>query len=229
MSRHNVTNAPASVRAKLLNKSRLTKRPFSELLQYYAIERFLYRLSISKHRDSFFLKGALMFKAWNTLDHRPTMDIDLLGKTNNSVQNLETVCHDICDQVCPVDDGIVFFSHSVKGTKIQADAEYLGVRIEFQGKLNTAIVNMQIDIGFGDIISPKPQMVLYPIILDLPAPQLSGYTIESVIAEKLESMVKRGILTSRVNNPTAKAGGLRRDSPQAHVDQGMHSRILGDF
>src|ERR1700687_884836 len=101
MSRHNITNVPASIRDKLLNKSRTLKRPFLEILQYYSMERFLYRLSISEHASKFFLKGALMFRAWQTLDHRPTMDVDLLGKTTNSIQNLEAICRELCLQNVP--------------------------------------------------------------------------------------------------------------------------------
>ncbi len=200
MSRRNIVNIPASIRDKLLNKSRETKRPFLELLQYYSIERFLYRLSISDHARKFFLKGALMFRAWQASDHRATMDIDLLGKTINSVQNLENICREICQQETSLDDGISFFSNSVGGKIIQTEAEYEGIRIEFEGELNKAIIGMQIDIGFGDIITPGPQLLSYPTILDLPAPQLHGYTVESVIAEKLETMVKRGITNSRMKD-----------------------------
>lgn len=200
MSRHSVVNTPASIRDKLLNKSRESNRPFLELLQYYSIERFLYRLSISDHAHKFFLKGALMFRAWRALEHRATMDVDLLGKTANSVQNLESICREICEQKVELDDGIFFFSNAVKGKVIQTEAEYEGVRIEFEGDLNKAVVSMQIDVGFGDIITPGPQLLLYPTILDLPAPQLHAYTIESVIAEKLEIMMKRGMTNSRMKD-----------------------------
>lgn len=200
MSRHNIVNVPASIREKLLNKSRSTQRPFLELLQYYSIERFLYRLSISPHTHKFFLKGALMFKPWQVFDHRPTMDIDLLGKTINSVENLEIICREICEQLTPLNDGMRFFSSTVRGKIIQTDAEYEGIRIEFEGELHKAIVSMQIDVGFGDIIIPKPQPLSYPTILDLPAPQLQGYTVESVIAEKLETMIKRGMINSRMKD-----------------------------
>ena len=200
MNQRNIANVPASIRDKLLNKSRETKRPFIELLQYYSMERFLYRLSISDHARKFFLKGALMFRAWETADHRPTMDIDLLGKTINSIQNLENICRDLCEQNTLMVDGIIFFPNSVKGKIIQTEAEYEGIRIEFEGDLNKAIINMQIDVGFGDIIFPAPRLLSYPTILDLPAPQLQGYTPESVIAEKLEAMFKRGMLNSRLKD-----------------------------
>lgn len=95
-------NIPSSIRQKLLNRSKANKRPFLEILQYYAMERFLYRLSISSHAQKFFLKGALMFRAWQAENHRPTLDIDLLGKTTNSVANLENICRNICQRSVPV-------------------------------------------------------------------------------------------------------------------------------
>ena len=200
MSHRNIVNIPASMREKLLNKSRILKRPFVELLQYYSIERFLYRLSVSDHANKFFLKGALMFRVWQTLDHRATMDVDLLGKTSNSVENLEAICREICMQSVSLDDGIIFSSDTVRGKIIQTEAEYQGIRIEFESELNKAIINMQIDVGFGDIITPGPKLISYPTILDLPEPQLYGYTLETVIAEKLETMVKRGISNSRMKD-----------------------------
>lgn len=141
-----------------------------------------------------------MFRAWQTVDHRPTMDVDLLGKTMNTVENLEAICREICEQPTALDDGMRFSSNSVKGKVIQTDAEYEGVRIEFEGELNKALVAMQIDVGFGDVITPGPQLLSYPTILDLPAPQLQGYTLESVIAEKFETMIKRGMSNSRMKD-----------------------------
>lgn len=110
MTRRNIVDVPTSIRSRLLNKSKETKRPFHEVLQYYAMERFLYRLSISSHAKKFFLKGALMFKVWQATGHRPTMDIDLLGRTENNVEALENICRDICHQDISEKDGLVFFS-----------------------------------------------------------------------------------------------------------------------
>lgn len=200
MNPHKIVNIPISVRYKLLNKSKLMQRPFQEVLRYYAIERFLYRLSISRHKNKFFLKGALMFKAWESIDHRPTMDIDLLGKTKNSVQNLKKIAHEICLKEVPAKDGLIFLENSVQANPIQEGSEYKGVRVEFKAKLDTAIIPMQIDIGFGDIIFPSPKSLSYPTILDFPAPKLYGYTMESVIAEKLEALIKRGITNSRMKD-----------------------------
>jgi hypothetical protein len=127
------------------------------------------------------------------------MDIDLLGKTENSVSNLERICHEVC-QLNGSDDGMYFSADTVKGAIIQTEAEYEGVRVEFQGDLNKAIVHMQIDIGFGDVILPEPEIIPYPTLLEFPAPALQAYTRESVIAEKFETMVKRGLLNSRMKD-----------------------------
>ncbi len=192
-------NIAASVRQRLHNKARETGRPFSELLQYFAMERFLYRLAKSTHADKFILKGALMFAAWQAPVARPTMDIDLLGITDNGVDAIVAVARDICVQAVEA-DGLVFDPDSVGGERIVEDADYGGVRVRFRGTLGTARVSMQLDIGFGDVVVPKPKMADYPTILDLPAPRLRGYSRESAVAEKFEAMVKLGVLNSRVKD-----------------------------
>jgi predicted nucleotidyltransferase component of viral defense system len=192
-------NIAASVRQRLLNMSRETDRPFNEVLQYFAMERFLYRLSQSAHEKKFILKGALTLVAWRVSVNRPTMDIDFLGMTDNRIESIVAVVQDICRQdVEP--DGLVFDPASVEGERIVEDADYEGVRIRFRGTLETARIAMQLDIGFGDVIVPKPEVLDYPVILDLPAPSLRGYSRESVIAEKFEAMVKLGLLNSRVKD-----------------------------
>ncbi len=196
----NLRNVSASIRQRLLNYSKEHKRPFLEVLQYFAIERFLYRLSLSPHAHKFYLKGALMFRAWQTSVHRPTMDIDLLGKTSNSPGNLRSICAEICQQHSPCPDGISFRSTEIQATTIQTSSEYEGVRIEFFSELDRAQIKMQIDVGFGDLITPAPQLLHYPSLLDLPAPQLYGYTPETVFAEKLETVVKRGMLNTRIKD-----------------------------
>ena len=195
-----IINLPASVRSRLFNISKETKRPFIEVLQYFAIERFLYRLSISSHAEKFFLKGALMFKAWKTFEHRPTMDINLLGRTDNTIASIENTFKDVSQLKPLIDDGLLFFSETVRGSLILSDAEYEGVRIELTSELSDAIIPIQVDIGFGDLIFPSPQTILYPTLLDHPAPKLQGYTPESVIAEKFETMVRRGLLNSRMKD-----------------------------
>lgn len=199
MTQRRGPNVAASVRQRLLNKARETDRPFSELLQYFAMERFLYRLSKSVHADKFVLKGALMFTAWHAPVTRPTVDIDLLGITDNSVEAIVTVVKDICRQEVEP-DGLVFDPAGVEGERIVEDADYTGVRARFRGTLGTARIIMQLDIGFGDVVVPKPESADYPTILELPAPSLRGYSRESAVAEKFEAMVKLGVLNSRVKD-----------------------------
>jgi hypothetical protein len=192
-------NIAASVRHRLLNKARETGRPFNELLQYFAMERFLYRLSRSPHTDNFVLKGALMLTVWKAPLSRPTIDIDLLGRTDNTIQAIAAVTKDIClQEVEP--DGIAFDVNSIEGVQITEDADYEGIRVRFRGSLDTARFVMQLDIGFGDVVVPSPELMDYPTILDLPGPQLRGYSRESTIAEKFETMVKLGILNSRMKD-----------------------------
>jgi len=194
-----VKNVAASVRQRLLNKARVEQRPFNELLQYYAMERFLYRLSQSRHAKKFILKGALMLRAWQSSEFRPTMDIDLLGKTSNQEDSLKSQARDILT-VEVEDDGLVFDPETIRAESITEDADYHGMRIRFDGKLGTARVRMQIDIGFGDIIYPEATKSELPTMLDHPAPSLLCYSRESAIAEKFEAMVKLGELNSRMKD-----------------------------
>ncbi len=194
-----VKNISASVRQRLLNRARAEKRPFSELLQYYAMERLLYRLSISRHADRFILKGALMLRAWCLSDSRPTMDIDLLGRTNSAEANIVEQVRDIL-AMKDVSDGLVFYADSIKSERIDEDADYNGLRILFTGELDRARIHMQIDIGFGDTVYPRPEVRELPTILDHAVPRLLCYSRESMIAEKFEAMVKLGMLNSRMKD-----------------------------
>jgi len=196
---HPSKNIAASVRQRLLNKAKETGRIFSELLQYFAMERFLYRLSKSRYADNFVLKGALMLTAWEAPLTRPTMDIDLLGRIDNSIETIVDVTREMCRQEVEP-DGIVFDVTTIEAERIAEDAEYEGIRVRFRGSLDTAQIVMQLDIGFGDIIIPSSELTNYPTLLDLPAPHLCGYSRESTIAEKFEAMVKLGILNSRMKD-----------------------------
>lgn len=197
-------NIIASIRQRLLNRAKSDQRPFSELLQYYAMERFLYRLSQSAHAQHFILKGALMLRVWlsplsNHVSSRPTMDIDMLGKTSNDEFNIILQIKEILNvEVEP--DGLAFDPTSIQSEKITEDANYQGVRLLFRGTLGTARINMQIDIGFGDIVHPTPEESELPTILNLTAPRLLCYSRESTIAEKFEAMVKLGKLNSRMKD-----------------------------
>ena len=192
-------NLSESILQRLKNQAKATHRRTDELLRYYAMERFLYRLSISKHCSNFFLKGGLMLKAWAISDHRPTLDIDLLGKTNNDFNNLKTIIKDICLQEA-INDGITYETSTIDLSEIQVDGEYQGVRILFKAKLDSAKIPMQLDIGFSDVIFPEPAFITYPVILEFPSPHLQGYTPESVIAEKFEAMMKLGLINTRMKD-----------------------------
>jgi hypothetical protein len=194
-----VKNMGASVRQRLLNHAKDSDRPFAEVLQYYAMERFLYRLSVSPHADKFLLKGALLLTAWQAPISRPTMDIDLLGRTDNAIDSIVQLMQEVAQLDVP-DDGLAFVITSFSGAAIREDADYSGVRVAFTGLLNAARVHMQIDIGFGDVVTPGPERLTYPTLLDFPAPILSGYSRETVMAEKLQALVQLRMLNTRMKD-----------------------------
>lgn len=193
------TNTAASVRARLANQARAGHRPFQEVLQHYGLERLLYRLAQSPHRSRFLLKGALLLNAWNAPVSRPTRDIDLLGYAENDVAVMEAMFREIC-AVDVVDDGLRFDATTLIGRRIKEDADYQGVRLTFVAFLDKARIPMQIDIGFGDVVTPSAEERNYPTLLDLPAPHLRMYPRETVIAEKFEAMVQLGTLNTRMKD-----------------------------
>lgn len=194
-----VKNMGASVRQRLLNYAKASGRPFAEVLQYYAMERFLYRLSVSPHSNRFLLKGALLLTAWQAPISRPTMDIDLLGRTSNEIDAMIQIMKEVA-QLDVENDGIVFDTASFTGEAIREDADYSGVRVAFTERLSVARIHMQIDIGFGDVVTPEPEKLSYPTILDFPAPVLFGYSRETVMAEKLQALVQLRMLNSRMKD-----------------------------
>jgi len=192
-------NISASTRQRLFNMAHDANRSFNEILQYYAIERFLYRISQSMHADKFILKGALLFIAWGTSPFRPTRDIDLLGLTTNELDGIERIFRELCDQDIET-DGLIFDKESVKSERITEDADYEGVRINLIGYLGKAKIPLQIDIGFEDVVTPAPIVLKYPTILPMPVPILRGYPPESVVAEKLQALVFLGSINSRMKD-----------------------------
>lgn len=193
------TNITASIHQRLLNLARASNRPFNELLQYFAIERFLYRVSLSPYREQFVLKGAQMLRAWEAPLARPTMDVDMLaGRTANTVENLERIVRECCE--IEAEDGVLFDGTSARGEAISKDAEYKGVRVRVRGTLGKIRLNVQIDFGFGDVVVPQPVPTELPQLLDLGAPRLLGYTPESTIAEKFQAMVALDIANTRIKD-----------------------------
>ncbi len=192
-------NLPASVRQRLLNLSRQEGRSFNEVLQYYAMERFLYRLSQSAHARTFVLKGAMMLRVWGATELRPTMDIDLLGRTGNEEEAIVSQFRSVLErEVEP--DGLFFDAETLRAEKIKEDADYEGIRVRFSGLLDTARINLQIDIGFGDVVHPAPEETTLPTMLAFPAPVMLCYNRETAIAEKAEAMITLGELNSRMKD-----------------------------
>ena len=199
MTKRKVKDIAASVRARLQKNAKETERPFQEVLQYFAMERFLYRLAQSSHAEKLVLKGGLMFTAWRAPSTRPTRDIDFLAKMPNDVETILQVVREVCQlQVEP--DGLEFDVDSLNGSIIKEDADYEGVRITFRAYLQNARIPMQIDMGFGDVIVPSATLMEYPTILDHAPPSLYAYSRETTIAEKFEAMVKLGQLNSRLRD-----------------------------
>lgn len=194
-----VTNIAASVRQRLLNLARQRREEFGLLLTRYALERLLYRISRSEYRQTFILKGALLFDLWVDEAHRPTRDADFLAHGESAPARFETIFSELCTQ--PVeDDGLLFDPSTVQAIRIKEDADYEGVRVTFVGTLANARIPVQIDIGFGDAITPAPKETAFPTLLDLPKPVLLTYPKETVIAEKFEAMVKLAIANSRMKD-----------------------------
>ena len=192
-------NVGASVRARLLDRARAERSDFQILLTRYALERLLYRLSVSPYRDRFILKGAMLFVTWVADPFRPTRDLDLLGHGDQAAgANAETF-RTICAQ--PVaDDGVTFDVAALTAAAIREEVEYGGVRVRTTANIARARIPIQVDIGFGDVVTPAPVEIDYPVLLDAPAPHLRAYPVETVVAEKFEALVTFGIANSRLKD-----------------------------
>lgn len=194
-----IKNRAASIRARLKQHSDMSKQDFNLTLIHYGLERLLYRMSISEHGQNFLLKGALLFALWYDVPHRPTRDADLLGFGPDDIHSVEKVFRNLSRMI--VDDGIEFDPQSVKGTKIRKEAGYGGVRVDMVAKLDGARIALQIDIGFGDAVTPGPESVTYPVLLnDLPAPTLRTYPKYTVVAEKFQAICVLGMTNSRMKD-----------------------------
>lgn len=199
MRKRPIKDVARSAHQRLLNLARQTDRRFNDLVQYYADERWLYRLSQSEYGDRFVLKGALMLLVWNAPVMRPTRDIDLLGRVSNNLNSIRSVIAEVCR--APVeDDGLPFDASSATTEPIAEDADYEGVRAAFRALLGHTRIAMQIDIGFSDVITPGPVAINYPTLLGQAPARLIAYNRETAVAEKLEAMVKLGELNSRMKD-----------------------------
>lgn len=188
-----------SIKQRLLNLSQQRGEVFNIVLMRFAAERMLYRLSSGPHADQFVLKGAMLFSVWTERPHRPTLDVDLLGFGLPSEERLAAIFRDVC--VAAVEpDGLDFDADSVTVEPIREEAEYDGLRVRLLTRLGTARVPLQIDVGFGDVISPAPRELELGPMLQLPPPRLRTYPPETVIAEKLDAIIQRGMTNSRMKD-----------------------------
>lgn len=192
-------NIGASVRQRLLNISRENSTDFVVTLSNYALERLLYRLSCSQHKDRFVLKGAMLFRIWSDELHRATRDMDLLAFGNPAVEEISGLFRKICEFEVE-NDGVQYQLGSIRAEKIREAQEYDGVRVKLIALIAGARVPLQIDVGFGDAVVPPAQEISYPTLLEFPAPRIKAYTRETVIAEKFHAMASLGIANSRMKD-----------------------------
>jgi predicted nucleotidyltransferase component of viral defense system len=196
MSRRNLS---ASVRARLLARAKERGENFSLVLTRYAMERLLYRLGASQYANRFMLKGALLFELWYSVSHRATGDIDLLGFGSSDPTEIEALFREII--ALPCEDGIEFLPDSICLQEIREEARYDGIRLTLKAVLDSAKIPVQIDIGFGDAVTPAAEETDYPVILpDLPSPHLCAYPRYTVVAEKFEALTVLGLANSRMKD-----------------------------
>lgn len=193
-------NIAASVRDRLLKIARETQTDFQMLLIRYFQERMLFRLSKSGFKHNFCLKGGALLYALEGDQSRPTLDLDLLGMRITAEQ---ARMRDAFAEVCSIpyeDDGVEFYPDSIATAEITNEGKYPGVRLKILVQLGNIRQNLQIDIGFGDVITPEPVLMQYPVILNLEAPEIQAYSVETVVAEKFEAMIDLGELNSRMKD-----------------------------
>jgi predicted nucleotidyltransferase component of viral defense system len=209
-------NVAASVRARLLNVAKAQGVDFNQVLVRFALERILYRMTQSQHADRFLLKGALLFTLWYDMPHRATRDADLLGFGASDLASVAETFRDIA--AVAVGDGIAFDPASVTAEEIRKEAGYPGVRVIIAGELAKARCKTQIDVGFGDAVTPAPVDSVYPVLLDdLPAPRLRTYPTYTVIAEKLHAITLLGMTNSRLKDYFDLSVLLERETLDTHL------------
>jgi hypothetical protein len=198
MSQRGLKNIPASVRARLLNEAKASGDSYDQVLQYFAIERFLYRIAQTQWADRLIVKGAIMLRAWGTPLGRPTRDIDFLGNIDNSPEVVESAVRE-CLAVEYPDDGLVF-DQGIETDEINVMDRYPGVRVVVRGNLDGGAFKLQLDIGIDDAAAPDPEWVEYPTLLDMEAPRVLAYQPVTALAEKFETIVNRGLTNSRLRD-----------------------------
>ncbi len=195
-----MTDLAKSIRAKLLNISKAENISFQLIIIRYFQERLLFRLSKSGYKNVFCLKGGVLLYLFNEFKSRPTMDIDFLAtNTKNETQNLKVIFSEIC-KIPFENDAVLFDYHNIDAAEIIKQGNYSGIRLNLTGKLDTIVQRIQIDIGFGDKVYPKPILVNYPVILEMEQPEINVYSIYSAIAEKFEAMIQLSEANSRMKD-----------------------------
>ncbi|MCP4303031.1 MAG: nucleotidyl transferase AbiEii/AbiGii toxin family protein [Gammaproteobacteria bacterium] len=191
-------NSPASVRQRLLNIAREQGRVFEVVLVTYGLERLMYRLSISEHRDSFVLKGGMLVTLWTGDENRVTRDADFLGFGDTSEDHLISVFSQIMRQ--PVDDGLVYDINRLTAEAIREEQQYGGIRLKTMANLGKTRIPIIIDVGFGDAMTTPHYTIKYPTLLDMPAASVRAYPPATVVAEKFHALVSLGLVNSRMKD-----------------------------
>ena len=199
MTRAQPVNTAASVKQRLLNLAREKGEVFQAVLQRYGLERLLYRLGQSPYASDYVLKGAQLFLIWHGDYYRPTADADLLGRGSADPEYQKKLWTAISQVPCK-EDGLTIDTKSIRVAASQLGAEYSGVRITMTAFLERTRMPLQVDIGFGDAVVPRPRRQDFPVLLQMPAPRLSVYSPETVVAEKFEAMVQLGLDNSRIKD-----------------------------
>lgn len=211
-----MSDIAASIRARLLSLSKAQGQPFQTLLTRFALERLLYRLSVSQYADRFLLKGSLLFAVWYGMMHRPTRDADLLGLGSNDKNVVGRIFREIA--AIPVDDGIVFDADSLSTDDIRKEEKYMGVRVIITSTLAKARCRVQVDIGYGDKVTLVPEVSEYPVLLkNLPAPKLRTYPVYTAISEKVHAIVQLGIPNGRMKDYYDLSVLLSRETLDEHL------------
>lgn len=194
-------NIGHSIKARLLNASDHNNRIYQQLLVRYMQESFLRRLSMSPYCRKFILKGGALLYAYDEFLPRPTLDIDFMGTgISNDKPSIIAAFKEISN-IDAEEDGVVFISDSVEASDIAVEKKYPGVRITIEAHLDTVVKELTFDIGFGDVIKPRPVSMEYPVIIsEMNAPKLIAYSLETVVAEKFQTMIDRGETNSRMKD-----------------------------
>lgn len=199
MTKPEIKDLAVSVRARLLKLSKENKEDFNLTLTRYAIERLLYRLGKSELREKFLLKGATLFATWEPGIHRPTRDLDLLGFGSTDQEEVRRDFIKICQtEVAP--DGLNFSTDGLRVAEVREDNHYGGLRVQTTAHLGNARIPVQIDVGYGDAVTPEPAQIKFPTLLDFDPPSIRAYPIYTVVAEKTEAIVALGEINTRMKD-----------------------------